>query len=247
MKKIKLGILGYGRMGHAVEEELKLGDYGLELAWTLDAGTSNTDLRKALKNAGVVIEFTRPEAAVANISAAIESGVPVVSGTTGWYGHLEVVRKVCEQHQGAVLYSPNFSIGVNLFFVLSAYAAKLMAPHQRYKTRIVETHHTAKLDAPSGTAIRLAEEVLRELPQYRSWVNASETLPGQLPVISLRKPEVPGTHEILFESPEDLLRLEHVALSRAGFARGALQAAQWLPGKKGVLTMQDMLSLPMNC
>jgi 4-hydroxy-tetrahydrodipicolinate reductase len=241
MKNFNIGLIGYGRMGHAVEEVLLA--QGHSLAWTSDAGISAEELKEKLGKTDVVIEFTRPEAALANILLAIETGTPIVTGTTGWYGFLPQVRKACEEQNASVFYAPNFSIGVHLFAAINRYAASLMKDYPDYGVSIRETHHTAKLDAPSGTAIRLAQELLQEYPKLTSWVEGEQREPDQLPVLSFREPDVPGTHEIRFSGKVDEIRLEHIAHSRTGFARGAVQAASWLPGRKGLFTMADMLGI----
>ena len=258
MTPLRLGLLGYGKMGRAVEAELQAQISGesaaatrnpaaLTLAWTLDDGVSSGQLQEAFGQADVVIEFSRPEAAVGNILAALQAGTPVVVGTTGWYEQLPRVREACLAHSGAVLYAPNFSIGVNLFFALQEYATLLLARYPRYRVSLSETHHTAKLDAPSGTAIHLAESVIARHPDYDRWAlvgnGASDPVLGTLPVEAQRKADVPGTHQLRFSSPEDHILLEHAAHNRVGFARGALEAARWLPGRQGVFTMRDLLEL----
>jgi len=258
MNPLRLGLLGYGKMGRAVEAELLEQTAGespaahrhspaLTLAWTLDAGISPNQLKEALGQVDVVIEFTRPDAAVDNMLAALQAGVPMVIGTTGWYQHLPRIREACLAQSGAVLYAPNFSIGVNLFFALQEYATQLFARYPRYRVSLSETHHTAKLDAPSGTAIHLAESVIERHPDYQQWALEDDSTQnpetGILPIQAHRQANVPGTHQLRFSSPEDFILLEHAAHSRAGFARGALEAASWLPGRQGIFTMRDLLEL----
>ncbi|MBI1193138.1 MAG: 4-hydroxy-tetrahydrodipicolinate reductase [Bacteroidetes bacterium] len=256
MNPLRLGLLGYGKMGRAVEAALhaqRLGESAvapnsaaaLSLAWTLDAGVGAAALQEAFQQVDVVIEFSRPEAAVDNIVAALEAGTAIVVGTTGWYEHLPKVREACLAHSGAVLYAPNFSIGVNLFMAIQEYAAQLFARYPRYQVSLSETHHTAKLDAPSGTAIHLAQSVIDRHPGYQRWALQEEPFqePGQgvLPIEAHREAQVPGTHQLRFSSPEDTILLEHVAHNREGFARGALDAARWLPGRQGLFTLRDMM------
>jgi 4-hydroxy-tetrahydrodipicolinate reductase len=223
------------------------GSRPLALAWALDAGASASELRQALAQADVVIEFTRPDAAPGNLLAALEAGVPVVCGTTGWYDQLDRIGAACAAHDGALLYAPNFSIGVNLFFAVQEYATRLFARYPRYRLSLSETHHSAKLDAPSGTALHIAGSVLQLHPGYSSWqlTDRPEAAEGILPVEAHRIDPVPGTHALRFNSPEDAVLLEHTAHNRSGFARGALEAARWLPGRKGVFTMRDLLALPL--
>jgi 4-hydroxy-tetrahydrodipicolinate reductase len=254
MTPLQLGLLGYGKMGRAVEACLREaegltreGGRPLVLAWTLDAGATASERLESLAQADVVIEFTQPEAAVGNILAALEAGVAVVCGTTGWYAQLDRVKAACAASDGALLYAPNFSIGVNLFFALQEYTTRLFARYPRYRLSLSETHHSAKLDAPSGTALHIAESVVQLHPGYSSWqlTDRPEAAEGMLPVTAHRMGSVPGTHSLCLNSPEDAIVLEHAAHNRSGFARGALEAAQWLPGRKGVFTMRDLLDLPV--
>ncbi len=206
----------------------------------------------------MVIEFSQPEAAVGNIELALAAGVPVVVGTTGWLNALPAVSKKVEAAGGALFWASNFSVGVNVFFAAARRAAELLAPYGGYTAGIEETHHTEKLDAPSGTAITLAGEVSRALPEYDSWTLAGVDAPGPstnlapaappaagkspVPIHSVREPGVPGTHRLELRSAIDTLEISHVAHSREGFARGALTAARWLPGRKGTFTMSDLLA-----
>ena len=189
----------------------------------------------------VAIDFSVPEAAVSNITRALENGVPIVSGTTGWLDQYSYVEKRCEELQGAFLYASNFSLGVNIFFALNEYLAQKMAALKQYAVSIEEIHHTEKQDAPSGTAITLAEGILSKT-DYSGWKlgKASE---GEIPITSKRIGNYAGTHSIDYESEIDQIRIQHTAHSREGFAAGAVVAAEWLLGKKGVFSMQDVLNL----
>lgn len=237
---MKIGLLGYGKMGKAIEA-LAL-QQGHEVVLRINSANASSLTPENLQLCHVAIEFSRPEVAFSHVKACLEAGVPVVCGTTGWQAQLPKAKEICQQYNGAFLYASNFSIGVNLFFALSRFAAKLMNAHPEYRALIEETHHTQKVDAPSGTAITLAEEILDVVDRYQKWqLNGEGT--GVLPVLAHRLPDVTGTHSILWQSELDSIELKHTAYSRVGFANGALLAAQWLLGKKGIFTMQDVLGL----
>ena len=238
---MKIALLGYGKMGKAIENlALEAGD---EIV--LKIGSNNlSDLNpESISKADVAIEFSRPESAFENIVLCLENGVPVISGTTAWLDRLEEAKTLCEKYEGALFYASNFSIGVNIFFALNRNLAKLMAPHKNYKASMEEIHHMHKLDAPSGTAITLAEGIIDELPEKTEWKNETQVLPHEVAIVSKREGEVPGTHEIVYQSAIDTITIRHEAHSREGFARGALQAAYWIKGKVGYYEMSDMLGL----
>ncbi len=226
-------------MGRAIEE-LALAD-GDEVVLRADSGTSEEAARSFLRSADVAIEFSRPESAFGHISLSMKAGVPVVCGTTGWLGRLEEAKAICKKYQGALLYASNFSIGVNLFFALNRYLAEMMAQHGQYQVRIEEIHHTQKLDAPSGTAISLAEDILKRVPGLRRWAGREAGGAGVLPILSKREGQATGTHEVQYLSAIDSIIIRHEAHSREGFARGALMAARWIAGKQGYFEMKDML------
>lgn len=190
----------------------------------------------------VAIDFSVPEAAFDNIKGCLENKVPIVSGTTGWLDRKPEIEKLCKKNGGAFLYASNFSLGVNLFFKLNRELARLIDPHRQYRVRMHETHHEEKLDAPSGTAIRLAKD-LEANSRYTGW-SMDPKDKNMIPVRSTREGQVPGTHEILWESPDDSISITHTAHNRMGFATGALLAASWLIGKKGVFSMEDVLENP---
>lgn len=195
-----------------------------------------------LRNADVAIEFTKPDIAMQNIFKCFDANVPVVVGTTGWYQHLEEVKLRCISEKQTILTATNFSIGVNLFFHLNKVLAKLMENLPEYSVKMEEIHHTKKLDAPSGTAITLAEGILAELSRKNNWKLGSESsLENEIAINAIRKDEVPGTHSITYTSAIDDIEIKHTAHSRAGFASGAVIAAEWLHGKKGVFTMNDLI------
>lgn len=229
-KRGKLAIIGYGKMGRAVDE------LAPERGWQVVARLDEKEnphgdgiTTKSLNGADVAVDFTVPSAAVMNVHAAVAAGCPIVVGTTGWYEALPAVVDWVRQHDGALLTAPNFSIGVNLFEQIVETAARLMRAVPAFDAHIVETHHAAKKDAPSGTALKLATAAAKGL--------------GTKPEISsVRVGSVPGTHELIFDAPFEQIRLEHVARDRRVFAEGALLAAAWLIGKRGVFTMRDVLS-----
>ena len=206
----------------------------------------NQELRNSLdpKTIDVAIEFSQPEAAFGNIRWAITNGIPVLSGTTGWLSRLSEIEALTHQHQGTFFYASNFSIGVNVFFKVNELLAKLMNETSGYQVTLEEIHHTAKKDAPSGTAITLAEGILKHYSQLKAWnlVGESPNSPSSLPITAKRIDPAPGTHRIRYSSGIDDLEITHKAHSREGFALGAIQVAEWILGKKGVLSMDDYLS-----
>lgn len=226
-------------MGKAIER-LAL-EEGEEVVLRADSGTSAKVVKDFLQAADVAIEFSRPESAFDNIRLSLEAGVPIVCGTTAWLSRLEEAKALCKECDGALLYASNFSIGVNLFFALNRYLAEMMAQLPQYKVKMEEIHHTQKLDAPSGTAITLAEDILKRIPGLREWANRESGGAGELPILSRREGQAPGTHTVEYHSPIDTITIRHEAHSREGFARGALLAARWLVGKKGYFEMKDML------
>ena len=194
-----------------------------------------------LSEADVAIEFSMPHSVVSNIFKCFDTNVPVVVGTTGWFGQLEHVKEVCREHGRSIFYASNFSIGVNLFFELNRELAKLMNDHEEYTVQIQETHHAGKADAPSGTAIKLANDIIGGLGRKDVWVNEASDKDYELSVISHREENVPGTHLVRYDSDIDSIELKHTAKSRVGFAKGAVLAAEWLHQRKGVYTMADLL------
>ncbi len=222
---LRIAIVGYGRMGHAVEAAALA--RGHEIAAALDLGDPIAP--EQLRGADVAIEFTTPAAAAGNITRLIEAGVPVVSGTTGWHGELPRLAALVDARNGALLYAANFSIGVQLFLRAAADLARRFAGRSGFDGFIVEEHHATKLDAPSGTALTLRDTVARADP-VRPY-----------PVTSVRAGSIPGIHRLAYDGPFDTVTLEHVARSRDGFAAGAVAAAEWLPGRRGVFTFEEML------
>ncbi len=236
---MKIALIGYGKMGRAIDE-LAAGA-GHEVVMRIDQEERPLLTDDKLDRADVAIEFTGPESAFDNIRFCLEAGLPVVSGSTGWLDRMAEVRTLCAEQDGAFFYAPNFSIGVNLFFILNRYLAELMEPWEMYDVSLEEVHHTEKLDSPSGTAVRLAEDILATTERKNNWVNAAGESPQELAVISHRRPGIPGTHTIKYRSAIDAIEIRHTAYSREGFARGALQAAAWLVGRTGFFGMEDLL------
>ncbi len=231
-------ISGYGRMGKTVEQVCLERNHQIIAKIDTKAEWEKLSLDN---HQAVVIDFSIPQTAVSNIFHCFDRQLPIVSGTTGWYDQLEKVRKICIQKQGTLFYAPNFSLGVNIFFHVNALLAKIMAKTGTYHPNITEIHHTHKQDAPSGTALRLADDILDTFPQLKKWVNRQTTDTNELSIISERTGEVPGTHHVVYDSDVDRISLSHEAKSRKGFALGAVLAAEFVQNKKGVFTMQDML------
>ncbi len=236
---MKIIISGYGKMGKMVERVCLERNH--QILTKLDTEKDWASLKNEEVNRAVVIDFSMPAEAVSNIYRCFDLGIPIVTGTTGWYEQLAAVRKVCDEKQGALFYAPNFSMGVNIFFHVNAILAKIMAKTETYRPEITEIHHVHKLDAPSGTALRLADDILMAYPNLQQWVNHETTDLNKLQIISERRGEVPGIHQIVYDSKVDSISLIHEAKSRKGFALGAVLAAEFLQGKKGIFTMRDYL------
>lgn len=240
---MNIALIGYGKMGKAIEQ-IAL-DRGHTIAAKFD---SKNLLHEAdLSNVDVAIEFTKPDLAVGHIQFCIQNQVPIVVGTTAWGNSLELVKESVKSQNGSLLHSSNFSVGVNIFFEINKRLAQLMSGQSGYKAELEEIHHLQKIDAPSGTAITLANGILENNQDYVSWVLGEEKKPhtneGQLGVTSYRKPDVPGTHIVHYSSPTDTITISHEAHNRTGFAFGAVIAAEWLIDKKGTFTMSDVLNL----
>lgn len=240
---MRIALLGYGKMGKMIER-IAVGR-GHEIVLIVDEANRPEVTSEQLKQADVAVEFSTPAVAADNYKWCFETGVPVVSGTTGWLERWDEVVEECRQRKGGFFYASNFSIGVNIFFQLNKYLAKLMNGFDNYKVFIEETHHIHKLDAPSGTAITIAEEILNNHGGYTSWQldHGAEMPQGVLPVTAKRIGEVPGIHAVLYKSEVDEIEIRHSAFSREGFAMGAVLAAEFLKGKSGVFGMEDMLQL----
>jgi len=232
---MKIALLGYGKMGKTIEHIAKKRGHSIVIKTSSSSGYNITD-------ADIAIDFSVPTAAVQNISNCINNNVPVISGTTGWLDHYNTIEQLVTQKNGAFIYASNFSLGVNVFFELNKHLAKLMAKLDAYKPTIEEIHHTQKLDAPSGTAITLAEQIIETTNSLSDWVLDKKEA-NHLTINSKRIPDVPGTHEISYKSTIDTLSITHEAHNREGFALGAVIAAEWLIGKTGIFTMKDVLNI----
>jgi 4-hydroxy-tetrahydrodipicolinate reductase len=236
---MKLALIGYGKMGRAIEA------IALDRGHTIVLKVSSDNLQELeagrLQEADAAIEFTGPESAFDNIIRGLDAGIPVVCGSTGWLGQLDAVRQYCRQTNGTFLYASNFSVGVNIFFELNKRLATLMSTHPDYEPKITEVHHTEKKDAPSGTAITLAEQVLEKIQHKKGWVNHISDNLDELEILSERIDPAPGTHIVTYGSAIDTITITHEAHSRKGFATGAVLAAEFLAGKKGIYRMSDVL------
>lgn len=235
---MKIVLIGYGKMGKTIERIAQ--SRGHEITSKVDVGD---DIALFNKPVDVAIEFTQPEAAVNNLKACFDKGIPVVCGTTGWLHHKNDIESHCRAKNGTLLYSSNFSLGVNLFFKLNEYLSKLMDRYSQYEVSIDETHHTQKKDAPSGTAITLAQGVINNLKRKKDWTLGATEDPGLLVINAFRIDPAPGTHVVKYTSAVDDIEITHTAHSREGFALGAVLVAEWLAGKKGIYTMDDFLQL----
>lgn len=236
---MKIAILGYGKMGKAIEK-IAL-DRGHEITMKIHRNNQDELNVENLKNADVVIDFSIPDSAKENILMAIEAKTPIVSGTTGWLDDYNEVAKHCIAEQSAFLYASNFSLGVNLFFELNKNLAKLMNGHDQYQIDMTEIHHTQKLDAPSGTAISLAEQITDENNIKNKWTLNEQATSEEIKIDALREGKVPGTHIVNYSSEIDTITIKHEAHSREGFAFGAVIAAEWIQNKQGVFSMHDVL------
>ncbi len=247
---MKIALIGYGKMGKLLERFAQ--ERGHEICITIDADNASDIRSERFKEADVAIEFSVPHAALEHIYDAFEADVPIVVGTTGWYDELAAVEQKCRAGNNTLLYASNFSVGVNVFFYVNKVLAKLMNRYPQYDVQVEEIHHTQKLDAPSGTAITIAEGILDGLERKNTWVNEVigqqddvVTKPNELLIESHRIEEVPGTHTVIYSSEVDELEFKHTAHSRAGFALGAILAAEWLHGKKGFYSIQDMFDFKL--
>lgn len=232
---MKIALLGYGKMGKVIER------IALERGHEIVLRKGSSDSFDGLKNADVAIDFSVPDSAVNNIATCLENGIPVVSGTTGWLQDYHKMVNLCREKKAAFIYGSNFSLGVNLFFELNDYLAKMMAKFNQYHVSMEETHHTQKLDKPSGTAISLANAILNHT-EKNNW-SIEKPKSDDLFIDVKRTDNVPGTHSIFYQSEVDTIEIKHTAHNRDGFALGAVIAAEWIVGKTGVFTMKDVLNL----
>ncbi|MCW5907020.1 MAG: 4-hydroxy-tetrahydrodipicolinate reductase [Chitinophagales bacterium] len=245
---MKFALIGYGKMGKTIEQVIAEQNPSDEIVLKISEENKEDFTVENLRKADVAIEFTQPDSAVANIYKCFEAGVPVVVGTTAWLNKFPEVKAKCEELKGTLFFSPNFSIGVNIFWEVNRKLAQLMNSQPQYAVSMEEIHHTEKKDAPSGTAVKTAEVILEELKSFEGWELTSSSLvprplSGKIPIIAKREPNVPGTHTVTYTSSVDFIELKHEAKSRRGFAEGAVLAARWLVGKKGVYDMKDLLAI----
>ena len=238
---MNIALIGYGRMGHEIEKIAV--DRGHTIGLIIDIDNQNDLNPEKLKGIDVAIEFTIPASAINNYKICFDAGVPVVSGTTGWLDKWDEVTKYCLQKNSAFFYASNFSLGVNLFFEINRMVAKLMKPFEKYNIEMTEVHHTKKLDAPSGTAISLANDIIEQYDQMTGWVNQYSDSKKILGIESVREGDVPGIHTIKYNSEVDFIEITHSAKTRKGFALGAVLAAEFSAGKEGLLTMKDLLNI----
>jgi 4-hydroxy-tetrahydrodipicolinate reductase len=238
---MRIAIIGYGKMGHMIEEIAV--QRGHEIVVKINIDNTEDFTRENCANVDVAIEFTGPSIAYENVKKCIDFGLPVVSGSTGWNTKLAEIKEYVAQKKGSFLHTSNFSIGVNIFFEVNKLLAKLMAAHTEYDVSLKEIHHTAKLDAPSGTAVSLAEQVLENLRRKNAWVNHEATKEHELTIISERIDPAPGTHFVKYSSEIDDIEIIHTAHNRKGFALGAVLAAEYISDKNGIFSMQQVLGL----
>ena len=246
---MKFALIGYGKMGKTIEQVILDQNNNDEIVLKITDENIHELTPENLKKADVAIEFTTPQSAVSNIYKCFEAGVPVVVGTTAWLDKLDEVKAKCAASNGALFFSPNFSIGVNIFWAVNQKLAQLMNTQPQYEISMEEIHHPEKLDAPSGTAVKTAEVILPHLARKKNWQLADDSknlhlyTTQSLLIVARREPNVPGTHTVKYESPVDYIELKHEAKNRNGFAEGAILAARWLAGKKGVFEMKDLLGI----
>jgi 4-hydroxy-tetrahydrodipicolinate reductase len=246
---MKIALLGYGKMGKIIEK-IAL-DRKHEIVLKIDYNNLNDLTVENLKQADVAIEFSTPDSVLGNIEKCFEAGVPIVIGTTGWYGQLQRIKDDCVKSNNALLYASNFSVGVNIFFHVNKVLAKLMNNYPYYEVQVEEIHHMQKLDSPSGTAMTIAEGIIDNIDSKTEWVNVLEQDGGndidavksnQVLIESLRIDSVPGTHTVVYDSEVDSIEFKHTAHNRNGFALGAVLAAEWIKDKKGFFTAADMFN-----
>jgi 4-hydroxy-tetrahydrodipicolinate reductase len=233
---MKIALLGYGKMGKTIEK------IAINRGHTIVLKVDKEDTDYDISQADVAIDFSIPDAAVANISNCLKNGVPIISGTTGWLAHYDSMVALAKETDGAFIYASNFSLGVNIFFELNKTLAKMMSNLSEYNVSMEEIHHTQKLDAPSGTAITLAEGVI-ENTNYSNWKLDNTENDSEIPIVAKRIENVPGTHHVTYNSEVDTINISHTAHNRQGFALGAVVAAEWILGKTGVYSMKDVLNI----
>lgn len=237
---MNIALIGYGKMGKEIEQIAI--SRGHTIVLKVSSANASSYSIDELKKADVAIEFSNPEAVITNIYKCFEANVPVIVGATGWLKHLEEVKQKCSDKKQTLFYASNYSIGVNLFFKVNEYLAKLMNTYPDYNVSMEEIHHVHKLDSPSGTAISLANQVIENINSKQKWVNQATDNKNELGIISKRIDEVPGTHTVTYSSAVDEISMTHIAHNRKGFALGAVIAAEWVKDKKGIFGMNDLLA-----
>ncbi|MDP4289925.1 MAG: 4-hydroxy-tetrahydrodipicolinate reductase [Bacteroidota bacterium] len=238
---MKIAIIGYGKMGHEIEQVVL--ERGHQVIVTIDNETEWSERLGLVESADVAIEFSHPSVALGNIRRVLNSGIPLVCGTTGWYAEFESITNLCNEKNGTFFYATNFSIGVNLFMIVNKKLAQLMNAHHEYDVVMEETHHIYKADAPSGTAITLAEDILANNSLKTKWTIDLPAQKQELYIHPVRHRNTPGIHSVCWESPNDIIEITHTAKGRRGLAMGAVIAAEWIKDKKGIYTMKDLLNL----
>jgi len=238
---MKIALIGYGKMGRAIEEIAV--NRGHEIVLKIDEYNLSDFNKKNTEAANVAIEFTGPHSAYDNVKKALEFDIPLVCGSTGWLEKLDEIKKLCTDRNGSFIYASNFSVGVNIFFEINKKLAALMVLQKDYEVQVTEVHHTQKKDAPSGTAITIAEQILENLQRKKTWVNHISDNIEDLEIISERIDPAPGIHKVKYSSAVDDIEIVHTAHSRQGFALGAVLAAEFIQDKKGIFNMKDVLSL----
>ena len=238
---MKIALIGYGKMGHIIER-IAL-ERGHQIVSIIDKDNQADFNSPEFKSADVAIEFSMPTAAMENYENCFAANVPVVAGTTGWLSRMDEIKDACKDGKQTFFYASNYSIGVNIFFALNKYLAKIMNNYPAYDVRMEEVHHIHKLDSPSGTAITLAEGIIQNLDRKDKWIESSTPATDEVGITAFRRDEVPGIHTIIYESAVDTISMTHDAKSREGFALGAVVAAEFLAGKKGFYTMEDLMKL----
>jgi 4-hydroxy-tetrahydrodipicolinate reductase len=238
---MRIALIGYGKMGRIIEETAL--QKGHEIVLKIDVDNLKEFTESNLAKADVAIEFTGPHSAFANVMTCLKAGIPVVSGSTGWLEKYEQAKRYCQEHAGSFIYASNFSIGVNIFFEVNKRLAELMNSHPDYEVTLTEVHHIEKKDAPSGTAISMAEQIIGRLKRKKNWVNHISDNEDELEIISERIEAAPGIHKVRYSSPIDDIEIIHDAHNRKGFAAGAVLAGEFIHNKKGIFTMKEVLGL----
>lgn len=237
---MKIALIGYGKMGQEIEKIAK--ERGHQIVCIIDKDNQDDFNSDAFKSAEVAIEFSMPTTALENFKRTFQHNIPVVAGTTGWLKNIDQIKKACTDDNQTFFYASNYSVGVNIFFLVNKYLAKLMNQYPEYNVQMEETHHIHKLDAPSGTAITLAEGIIENLDRTKNWTLDQDCKKDEIQINAIRRDEVPGNHVVTYKSDFDMIRIEHDAFNRKGFALGAVIAAEFVKDKKGFLTMDDLMS-----